>query len=156
MEVVVLKQLLVTALLFVCFVASASAIEHVHTDGNWWNSLTGDEQVFAMYGFIAGYNHGFMDGKEEVLTRLSQLSGNEYRLNHLTGGDLLSNTGNQLDRDVPGPAFSGSIGTYVDRVTDFYRDHPEKTSLVPVENLITCLADNVPESIRRWCDQDGM
>jgi hypothetical protein len=113
------------------WIRPAVAQDSVTLDGNWWQSLSEDEQLVAVESDISALELGYLYG----ITAPA-----------LIGHPWSSNIYLQLLRREP--RFPHTFGYYIAAITDFYVMH-SRAIKAPVSEVLSCLADNPMSSCAR-------
>jgi hypothetical protein len=136
----VLKSAVLVIVIFLAGLVPVRATEFVALDGNWWTSLTDEQQLTAIQGILSGYETGYNNG-------------------YLAAGlnDVLhyhsTRSGAQLTEDPASDThFSKTFGAYQQEITDFYSRYPGSMGLT-VGDVLSCLSDNPQftcEQVSKW------
>jgi hypothetical protein len=110
-------------------VVPAGSTTTVAPDGTWWNGLDDTGQVNAVQAAMSGYEAGWVSGAAYGMA-----------YGHIGIATIQKVVAQRM------PRFPQSLGFYVDAVTDYYRQHPDKAKFYQVGSVISCLAAQAPPS----------
>lgn len=128
--------------------AIGRATTTVSMDGSWWQELSQPARVYVVEGMTDAYESGYIDGARDRSDAVYAV------LNPQQSPKSVSSSESQRIQNAANswvmPRYSKTFGSYVNEITDFYANYPNKTN-IGVGALMGCLRDDSPHS----CDEIG-
>jgi len=119
---------------------SSPRIGSVHSNGDWWRSLTPEQKLVAVKAMINAFESGYTSGA------LDMLSANAHNIaDHKKANASLSAAEERL-------GFTKTEKTYVDEIDDFYANYPDLIDKGSVSDLMDCMADHPKLSCDEYAD----